>query len=237
MSASIRHIAILIPARDEERLLPRCIASVLRAQAMLPSCFTTDIVVIVDSSKDRTLEIATALLAGAGIVLTTQAGAVGVARALAAQAALQRYKGDPETCWLANTDADCEVPDNWLVDQIMFARAGVHAIAGIVDVDEFSEHRSHVARRFRETYLTHADGTHPHVHGANIGLRADVYLRVGGWASLETAEDHDLWNRLSCSGCTQRSIARLKVITSGRRIGRAPHGFAEALAAHNEVAA
>jgi glycosyltransferase involved in cell wall biosynthesis len=234
MSTSIRHIAILIPARNEERLLPRCIASVLRAQAMLPSCFTTDIVVIVDSSTDRTLEIATALLAGTGMALTAEAGAVGGARALAAQAALQRYDGEPETCWLANTDADCEVPDNWLLDQVMLAMTGIHAIAGIVDVDEFAEHRSHVGRRFRETYLTHADGTHPHVHGANFGLRADVYLQVGGWASLETAEDHDLWNRLSRSGCTKRSIARLKVMTSGRRIGRAPHGFAEALSAHNE---
>ncbi len=237
MSSPIRHIAILIPARDEERLLPRCIASVLRAQAILPSCFTTDIVVIVDSSTDRTLDVARALLAGAGIVLTTQAGAVGVARALAARVALHRYQAAPETCWLANTDADCEVPDNWLLDQVALAAAGVQAIAGIVGVDEFSEHRSHVARRFRETYLTNTDGTHPHVHGANIGVRADVYLKVGGWAPIETAEDHDLWNRLSCSGCKQRSIAWLRVMTSGRRIGRAPHGFAEALAAHNEAAA
>jgi hypothetical protein len=83
----------------------------------------------------------------------------------------------------------------------------------------------------------HGDGTHPHVHGANIGVRADVYLEAGGWTPLETGEDHDLWNRLSGSGCTKRSIAQLKVITSGRRIGRAPHGFAEALAAHNEAVA
>lgn len=237
MSALIRHIAVLIPARDEELLLPRCLVSVMRAQRMLPYRLTTDIVVVVDSSTDRTLEIATALLPGSGIVSTTQAGAVGAARALAAQAALQRYNGATKTCWLANTDADCEVPESWLLDQVAVAMTGVHAIAGVVDVEDFSEHRGHVGRRFRETYLMHADGTHPHVHGANIGVRADVYLQVGGWGSLETAEDHDLWDRLSRADYITRSIARLKVITSGRRLGRAPHGFAEALAEHNEAAA
>jgi hypothetical protein len=32
------------------------------------------------------------------------------------------------------------------------------------------------------------------------------------------------------------SSARLRVVTSGRRVGRAPAGFAGALAAHNETA-
>ncbi len=237
MMASIRHVAVLIPARNEEALLPRCLSSVLRAQTMLPSYLTTDIIVAVDSSTDRTLEIATAMLVGAGIVLTTQAAAVGIARALAARTALERYEGDLETCWLANTDADCVVPDDWLLNQVTLAESGVHAIAGIIDVDDFSEHQSDVARRFHRSYLTYRDGTHPHVHGANIGLRADVYLQAGGWASLPTAEDHDLWNRLSYFDCTKRSIAQLKVMTSGRRSGRAPHGFAEALAAHNEAVA
>jgi hypothetical protein len=33
------------------------------------------------------------------------------------------------------------------------------------------------------------------------------------------------------------SVDHTRVVTSGRRAGRAPHGFAEALAAHNEAAA
>jgi hypothetical protein len=38
-------------------------------------------------------------------------------------------------------------------------------------------------------------------------------------------------------GVRRVSVDHTRVITSGRRTGRAPHGFAEALAAHNEVAA
>ncbi len=237
MSAAIQRVAVLVPARNEELLLPRCISSVLTACKRLPRATECDIVVTVDSSTDRTLEIAQIMLGDTGSVLTTDAGSVGVARSLAAEAALARYAGPLEKCWLANTDADCEVPQNWLIDQIALAESGAHAVAGIVDVDDFSEHHAAVVQRFRETYLIAADGTHPHVHGANIGIRADVYRQAGGWAALSTAEDHDLWNRLSIPGCSRRSVAHLKVMTSGRRAGRAPQGFAAALAAHNEALA
>jgi hypothetical protein len=102
-----------------------------------------------------------------------------------------------------------------------------------VDVDHFTEHRTIVESRFRMTYQINADGTHPHVHGANLGVRADAYRIAGGWHALQTAEDHDLWRRL-CAAGNHLSDASLQVITSGRRVGRAPLGFAGALAAHNE---
>lgn len=192
---------------------------------------------VADCSHDRTHDIAAEALADAGTVLCTDVGMVGSARALAASEALRRYRGKPAECWFANTDADCEVPPYWLVDQLRLADSGVHAVAGIVDVSDFSEHLPHVRQRFRETYIVHRDGTHPHVHGANLGVRADAYLNAGGWAGLATAEDHDLWDRLHTSGHARMSHAALHVTTSGRRAGRAPAGFADALAAHNEIAA
>ena len=161
-------------------------------------------------------------------------GRVGAARALAARLALSRYRGPAHRCWLANTDADCVVPEDWLLSQLAAARRGVAALAGIVDVDSYEDHQAIVQTRFRLTYLIHADGTHPHVHGANLGVRADSYLLAGGWAAQDTAEDHDLWQRLQCTAQPCIADARLKVITSGRRVGRAPHGFAGALAAANE---
>jgi hypothetical protein len=106
-----------------------------------------------------------------------------------------------------------------------------------VDVDNFDEHEPEVAERFRRSYLIGTDGTHPHVHGANLGVRADAYCCAGGWRDLRTAEDHDLWRRLIDVGAAIASTARIEVITSGRRQGRAPHGFADALAAHNKAAA
>lgn len=78
------HIAVLIPARNEEELLLRCLHSVLAARARLPITVTCDIIVAVDSSTDRTREIASAVLGFSGIVFSTEAGAVGQTRALAA---------------------------------------------------------------------------------------------------------------------------------------------------------
>jgi glycosyltransferase involved in cell wall biosynthesis len=230
------HIAIVIPARDEQELLPRCLRSVQNARRMLPADVTSDLVVVADQSTDRTYQIAHELIRENGTVMETEVGCVGAARALGARRAVERYAGDPNRCWLANTDADCQVPATWLLDQLAFANAGFAAVAGIIDVDSFAEHESLVSERFRLSYLVHSDGTHPHVHGANLGVRADAYLQVGGWQDLSTAEDHDLWRRLQSGRYKPISDARLCVLTSGRRIGRSPFGFAGALAAHNGIA-
>ena len=227
------HVGVLIPARNEEVLLPRCLGSVLAACAQLPISVTYEVIVAVDSSTDATAQLARQILDGFGTVVATDAGLVGAARALAATILLSRYHGPLQQCWLANTDADCWVPPNWLNDQLRLAGRNTHAIAGTVDVDSFHEHSPEVHERFRTSYLIYPDGTHPHVHGANLGVRADAYVRAGGWSELATAEDHDLWQRLHRNGARRVSAGGVKVLTSGRRVGRAPFGFADALAAHN----
>lgn len=231
------HIAVLIPARDEEELLPRCLKSIQRARLHLPAYVSSDVVVVSDRSADQTRSCAERILKDSGVVLGTMAGCAGTARALAARAALRRYSGVLERCWLANTDADCELPESWLRDQIAVAARGYSAVAGTVNVDSFVGHEAAVEQRFRLTYTINPDGTHPHVHGANLGVRADAYIRAGGWSDLATGEDHDLWGRLKLGGHRHLSDASLKVITSGRRLGRAPSGFAQALGAHNESVA
>src|ERR1700750_3268548 len=135
MTSPTWHVAVVIPARNEELLIRRCLNSVLHACALLPSSVTADIVVACDSSTDLTFELAECMLADSGIVLTTNAAMVGHARALAARVALERHSGPLDRCWLANTDADCCVPKTWLVDQLAIAEDGIEAIAGIVSVD------------------------------------------------------------------------------------------------------
>jgi Glycosyl transferase family 2 len=231
------HISVLVPARNEELLLPRCLLSIQRARMRLPLDVTSDVIVVDDGSSDSTRALAERMLQNRGIVVSTVDGIVGKARSLAAETAIARYTGPAHLHWLANTDADCCVPETWLLDQLSIAATNVEAIAGIVDVDSFSEHGPEVADRFHASYLIHPDGTHPHVHGANFGVRADAYLRAGGWSPLPTAEDHDLWKRLDNAGSLRASPESVKVVTSGRRMGRVPLGFAQALAAYNNEAA
>ncbi len=230
------HISVLIPARNEEELLPACLMSVFAAKAALGEVATTDIIVVSDRSNDRTPKIAAGLLKKHGMVVRIDAGVVGTARRTAAATAMSRYDGPQERWWLASTDADCVVPSFWLTEQLRLANQGVEALAGTVGVLDFAGHTAQVPELFRNGYLVAADGSHSHVHGANLGMRADVYVRAGGWAPLATAEDHDLWRRLRRAGAIADSTNRTQVITSGRRVGRAPLGFAAALAAHNERA-
>lgn len=226
-------VAVLIPARNEEVLLARCLESVIRASDLLPAIIKATIVLVSDSSTDRTAEIAYQIIGASGSILHTRAGTVGTARALAASYVIERATAPLSSVWLANTDADCIVSRKWLIDQIDLASSGIEAVAGIIAVDSFEEHGPEVPARFRASYTIHADGTHPHIHGANFGVRADRYLDAGGWANLKTAEDHDLWGRLRRAGVRLVSSAQLQVVTSGRRVGRAPNGFASALEAHN----
>jgi hypothetical protein len=64
------------------------------------------------------------------------------------------------------------------------------------------------------------------VHGANLGIRGDAYLALGGWPALPTGEDTELARRASSAGHLRIArTAAIPVVTSTRRAGRAPQGF------------
>jgi hypothetical protein len=121
------------------------------------------------------------------------------------------------------------VNDDWIAVQLGFADEGVTAVAGIVHLDASGSVAAHEI--FRTTYLTGAEGTHAHVHGANLSVRADAYEDVGGWSNLALAEDHCLWTRLRGRGWRVSSPVSSVVTTSSRLKGRAKGGFADTLRA------
>jgi glycosyltransferase involved in cell wall biosynthesis len=235
--SAIERVAAIIPAHNEGALIGRCVASVRRALAH-PALDGLDrwIVVAADRCADDTAERGRRALARSsaisGEVLDVDVRSAGRARAAGVAAALARWTGaDPATVWLANTDADTSVSHTWLARQLEAARAGWAGVAGIIDVDTFAGHRPGMRRLFRATYALPADRPHPHVHGCNLGVRADAYLDAGGWPPRDVAEDHGLWNALRSRGWPCLSDRTLLVITSGRPVGRAPGGFADALVA------
>ncbi|HEX3723217.1 MAG TPA: hypothetical protein VHV31_10520, partial [Nitrolancea sp.] len=67
---------------------------------------------------------------------------------------------------------------------------------------------------------------HPHVHGANLGIRADTYLAIGGFAPLYVGEDVALAQRAVEAGATIARTATIPVMTSARLRGRVVGGFA-----------
>jgi hypothetical protein len=69
------------------------------------------------------------------------------------------------------------------------------------------------------------------VYGANLGVRADAYLAVGGFPPVGAGEDAALWRALAAAGLPTASPTSVRVRTSGRLHGRARGGLADLLRA------
>lgn len=232
----IRHVAVVIPAHNESRRINAALDAVDTARATVAHTVTCSITVVVDSCGDTTESRARLRLSDPpDLVVAADLRCAGAARRLGAAAGLASavMASHPlPTVWLASTDADTIVPPDWIERQLAYAGAGACGVAGVVRLlPDDADNDPVLRRRFDDAYLIRPDGSHAHVHAANLGVRADAYMAVGGWRPLLTGEDHDLWNRLTAHGWPVRSTADMAVATSARRQGRAPNGFAADLVA------
>jgi hypothetical protein len=216
---------VAIPARDEEGSIVACLASVDRAAEHCP--LPVRVAVAADRCQDRTAELAAGFDARhcAVVVVAGRWRTVGEARAAAVTAATS---GESGRAWIANTDADCRVPEDWLDRQVASAARGLHAVAGTVRLDR-TQAPAELWERFGAHYAA-AGRRRRHLHAANFGVHAAAYCRVGGWSSGSAlGEEHHLWRRLRDGRCRLLHDDELWVYTSHRRDGRAPGGFASTL--------
>ena len=228
----------MVPAHDEEELLPACLAGLAEAAAVATAeraGLRVRIVVAADACGDST--VAVAERAGVQVVSLT-ARNVGLARAAGLDALLRPGSWDepppaPGALWLATTDADSMVPANWLSGQLRQAEAGWDAVVGTVTVTNWTGYADTTVREFARRYGTWQDW-HPHVHGANLGFTAAAYQAVGGFPALRTGEDRALVLSLQASGFGVLRSAAVSVITSARVRYRAPAGFGHDLATLND---
>jgi glycosyltransferase involved in cell wall biosynthesis len=215
----ISHIAVVIPARNEEALIGRCLASVIAAATP-----HTSITVVADACTDATAEVARSF---AGVrVLEVDSAAVGRARSAGVTSAIAEASGATSTLWIANTDADSVVPTNWISEQVRLADRGADLLIGTVSPD-FAD----LTPRQVAAWLSRFDPERPngHVHGANLGLRASVYAAAGGFAPLGEHEDVDLVVRCGSVGARVEASNSFDVMTSGRAVGRTGGGYARYL--------
>ncbi len=219
----IRVVGVVVPAHDEQELLPASLASLRRA-ARHPDLahLAVHIVPVLDSCDDDSGEMAPH-------ALEVDARNVGVARAAGFSAVLARESGRPPSqVWLATTDADSTVPPNWLAEQLRLASWGAEVVAGTVQVDDWSQQPAGARAAFATSYGVPGRG-HPHVHGANLGLLASAYVDAGGVPPLALAEDRTLVDALRRRARRLVATGRIPVTTSGRRESRTSGGFADHL--------
>ncbi|HTQ88074.1 MAG TPA: glycosyltransferase family 2 protein [Streptosporangiaceae bacterium] len=220
----IQAAGVVVPAHDEETLLPACLTALRRAAGAVS--IPVFILVVADTCTDQTA--ATAQAYGARVI-TIGARNVGAARAVGMAELLRLTAAvGPAATWLATTDADTLVPPGWLRRQLEYASAGWDVVLGTVAVTNWDGHPPHVPTAFEALYQ-YGEGLHPHVHGANLGIRASAYLAAGGFRPLRTAEDHALLAAATEAGCLVLQASDISVETSARRQARAPRGFSHLL--------
>lgn len=222
-------IIVVIPIHNEEALLPRCIAALTDAIDALESSPTptprVTVQLVLDACTDASERIASLSPFHVTKVDFTNVGAArshGVARALQ-----RRGRTDTRSLWIANTDGDSCVPRNWLTEQVDLARQGADLMIGTVrpDFSDLSEAQRDAWTR------THVPGeANGHVHGANLGFRANRYLEAGAFPELSEHEDVQLVAALrGIPGIVEVASDACWVLTSGRGVGRTAGGYASFL--------
>lgn len=224
----ISTVGVVVPAANEQEHVGACLDALGVARAHLlgisGDAVEARIVVVLDSCIDETASIVNRY--GEIEVVTCNAGQAGAARAVGTAHLLGKATVPWSRIWLANTDADSLVPREWLARMVTEADRGADLVLGTVRPMAglgFAAERAWSARHaLREG--------HPHVHGANFGIRADAYAALGGWPRLASGEDATLARRAADSGHLRIvRTARIAVRTSSRLVGRAPRGFSSYL--------
>jgi cellulose synthase/poly-beta-1,6-N-acetylglucosamine synthase-like glycosyltransferase len=233
----LNRIAVVVPAHNEETLLPGCLGSLDAARAAVPGV-RVDLIVVADHCDDATAAVAAA--AGCRVV-TVHARNVGRARAAGVTEAL-RSGG----AWVATTDADSRVPPDWLRAHLRHAAAGADVVVGTVEVDDWTPWAPELRQGFGlrpvyrpsgpnprlppaylRAYESRVHGrTHGHVHGANLGFRPEAYLAAGGFPSRTASEDRAFVLAARSAGQRVVCVIDLPVLTSARPRSRVDAGFA-----------
>ncbi len=218
---------MVIPAHDEEALIGRCLASVIRAVSRARERepdLEVAVVVVLDACTDTT-----APQVGRWPVVAIEIAArrVGTARRVGVAHALSQLAAGAGDTWIAMTDADTVVPPNWITHQLDLADAGADLVLGTVRPD-FADLSARHAAYWRATH--HRGRPAGNVHGANLGVRASTYARAGGIPDLVEHEDVALVRAMRGLGARERASDEHEVETSGRFTGRTPGGYAAFLA-------
>lgn len=222
----VQVVHVVVPAHDEEALLPACLDAVATARARLglqrPEV-TVGVTIVLDDCSDASAAVCRRHRVD---TIEVAAASVGVARAAGTDRArdLVRACGTPARhTWIAWTDADSVVGPDWLVDQVEVAEGGADVVLGRVEPDATA-----APAVIAQWLLRHPLGR-VGVHGAHLGFRLSAYDEVGGVAPLREHEDLDLVTRLHAAGA-RSGVARSLVLTSSRLSGRTGGGFSGYLA-------
>lgn len=228
-------VGVVLPVHNEEELVQQALFSVddafgalngreldLRIVVVLDSCSDGSITMVEEWGRERYRKTNPVLVT----IVACDAINVGFARGLGCQTLLEEVNDiAPCNIWIATTDADSRVPDDWLQKQVLQHESGVDLWSGRVMVSDWSPRASETATRWQREYEVES---HP-IHGTNLGFNAQTYLAAGGFNPSRVSEDRELCAAIEASGAVIHYDSSVRVVTSARRDARAPMGFAHAI--------
>lgn len=203
-------VSVVVPAHNEEKLLPRCLDALL-AQDYPGS---VEIIVVDNGSTDRTSEMAER--PGVTVLHMRQPGY---------RAALARGFAAAHGEIIASTDADSEVPWNWLSRLVREyeAHPDVVSVGGAIDFRD-ANWKGRLMTNVILPVVNRVDRSArrgPHLWGANFSVRCDAFRQVGGWnPDFEMQADTEISERLRDVGRVVL-LEDLPVRSSSRRWNRA----------------
>lgn len=200
-------ISVVIPAHNEEKLLSRCLKSVLNQDFDQPY----EVIVVDNASTDQTAAIAKSF--AVQVIKEPRKGVAAARKAgfAAAQANI-----------VATTDADCVVPVNWLalIWQEFFKNPEAAIFVGSY---HFTDSQKAVVKvvNYALNRLPRILVTSP--TGMNTAARKSAYDKTGGFdINYNLCEDRYLAKKISRLGTAVFNYQSV-VLASGRRLDQPPH--------------
>jgi glycosyltransferase involved in cell wall biosynthesis len=237
---------VAIPVRDEAERIAACLDA-LNAQTHRPDA----VVLMLNNCTDATERIVHAMAPRLDFALDVVSrdlppaeASAGHARRLAMTLATKQADYDGV---LLTTDADAVVPRDWVWRNLRALQNGADIVCGQAVIDPVEAacipphlHADDALECRLVALLDHLawmldpephdpPARHTEASGASLAVRTDIYRRVGGIPAIRSGEDRAFVRALWMIDARVRHDPNIQVTVSGRIVGRAEGGMADAI--------
>lgn len=249
---------VAIPAKNEVDDLGRCMGALGAQQDVDPSAYGA--VLLVNNSSDGSAERARAMAGDLPFRLVVLQAEL--AHDIAHAGTARRLAMDVAAAWLDSgaesegailtTDADTRVAPDWIAATRRTMTAGIDAVAGAIALDP--DDSAALTPQLRERGLREAAyeailieidclldpiphdpwPRHDTASGASLAVSLEAYRAIGGVPPVPLGEDRALASAIAAGGWRLRHDPAVRVVTSGRLVGRAIGGAADTIRLRNQ---
>jgi GT2 family glycosyltransferase len=253
----MRRCFVAVRVRDETERLPKCLNALAaqRDQDGRPLVFGRfSVAIFANNCDDKSAELVRSL--GRGLPFPVRVVEASLLPDFAHAGGARREAMNQADDWLSErtesdgviltTDADSQVPSDWIANNLAAIDAGADAVLGRVVLDEEGDHLPQALHHrgllesVYEALLTELSALldpvdynpwphHATISGATLAVTREAYRRVGGLPCVPLGEDKALVAQLARIDARIRFCPDIEVTTSGRINGRAPGGVADTL--------